>query len=189
MRELQYEKFVNAVLYLLESCPARPGVVGLVKLLFFTDYFHYRDHLSSVTDAQYVAMPNGPVVDDYKLLFERMKADGYIDEDRVPVPGAGNAKVQYVPKRRAAADAFSDSELKVLGHVARRYGHLTGKALIEMSHRVGPWALVWDPSEPNKRIPYSVFRWLDNLPDDEDLAKAKKALSRPNVVRELAALS
>ena len=40
---MNQDKFENAVLYLLKrSISTRPGVTALLKMLYFSDYEHYR---------------------------------------------------------------------------------------------------------------------------------------------------
>src|SRR4051812_25045253 len=95
MAELNDEKLANAVLYVLRECPVRPGVTGLLKMLYFADYEHYRKHLRPITGAQYVALPNGPVLNNYREYFKRLVKEGYLEQSTVPVPGAAHPKLEY----------------------------------------------------------------------------------------------
>lgn len=182
------KKFRSAALYLLtRAAPARPSLVALVKLLWLSDYEHYRRHLSTITDAEYIALQNGPVVNDYKDVFAAMERDGLLDKSEVPVYGVARPKVEYQPKQEADSNLFTESELTVLDDIAATYGSWSAGRLIQKTHIEGPWKLV----EQGDTIRPFLFRWLDNLPDEDALADAKARLEKRgdvmNRVRELTA--
>ncbi len=83
---------------------------------------------------------------------------------------------------------LSDAERETLNEVIRECAHKSGNALSERTHREGPWMMVY-PIAPNKPIPYSLFRWFDNVPTETDVASARQALSRPACQAVLAALA
>lgn len=180
-------KFENAVLYLLRhSFPEQPGLTSLLKMLYFADHEHYRQFLSPITGARYVALERGPVVDGYKDLFEQMTNDGVLELFEATVLGRKEKKQEYRPLAEPDVSVFSSTELKVLDSVARQYGSETGTALSEKTHLEGPWSLVWDPKEPGLEIPYLLFRWVDNLPDETDLEYARNEIaSRPEVLETI----
>lgn len=187
--EINYAKFANTVLYLLEGAiPNRPGSTVLLKMLWHADYWHYRKHLSSITGGQYVAMERGPVLDGYKNLFERLENDAVVERCDVPVWGQDQVKVEYRPRMEASDSVLSELERETLDEVIRECAHKSGNALSERTHREGPWMMVY-PIAPNKPIPYSLFRWFDNVPTDTDIAAAKVALARPATRAALASLS
>lgn len=182
MSTINYEKFANTVLYLLEHCKRGPGVTALVKLIWYVDYWHNRHYLRSVTEGEYVALPMGPVPDQYEELFARMCTEEILAVSKVPVLGKPKPKTRYEPKKQANMECFRDTERLVLRHVVERLGHLSGEELVKRTHNEGPWPLVWDENEPSgKRIPQSLWRWADNLPDEKDLNLAKECVERPEV--------
>lgn len=179
-------KFANTVLFLLHECaPHRPGITGLLKMLFFVDFWHYRMHLRTVTTSKYVALERGPVVDGYKQLFAAMVADGLLKKHEATVLGHAEKKVEYLPRQEPDESAFSSSELEVLKEVAARYGRTSGVDLSEKSHLEGPWVFAWDPASPGNEIPPALFRWVENLPDEDDLDEVKGALKRVDLKSEL----
>lgn len=185
---LNEEKFQNAVLYLLQHAPRRPGLTVLLKMLYFADYQHYRTYLSSITGAEYVALPKGPVINEYKQLFDGLVENGILEERKVPVLGVSFPKIAYEPLYEPNTNVFTATELQVLDAVIRECGTATGAALSERTHRDGPWSFAWDPDSPGRPIPYILFRWLDNVPDDEDAELARAQLERPGVAAAVAAL-
>ena len=181
------DKLASVVLYLLRGCaPTRPSFTSLLKMIWFADYWHYQKHLATITDAQYVALPRGPVIDGYEQLFGELEAEGVLTKQEVPVQGhPDQPKQEYLPAMEPDEALLSQSELEVLNLVIERCGHKTGAALSALTHHDGPWPFIWNAAQPGRPIPYIAFRWLDNLPDDDDLAKARKAISQPRVAAKL----
>lgn len=189
--EFDREKFAATVLYLLRASePARPGLTALLKMLWYSDYKHYQEHLRPITGADYVALENGPVIDDYKDHFKWLRSAEYVKLTRKEVQGHDRPKQEYVPLMEANEDLLTESEQETLDRIAQKYARVPGSKLSEKTHREGPWTFVWDSSQPYQEIPYPLFRWVENLPDDEDLEKAaEEQLNRPEVQEILAALN
>ncbi len=187
-------KLANTVLYLLRGCgTARPSLRSLLKMIWFADYRHYRKHLRPITGGRYVALERGPVLDKYVTLFRTFEQEGIWKKTTVAIHGGGakklKPKVEYVPKQEPNDAAFLPSEREVLDEVI---GHCSGQsaaALSELSHRDAPWIFAWNANDPGRPIPYPLMRWMDNLPEEADLAVAKKAISRPHVAAEIKALN
>lgn len=171
-------KLANTVLYLLHQCaPVRPGLTTLLKMLFFSDYLHYRRHLKTITGSDYVALERGPVINNYRQIFEAMETDDVLDRHLATVLGHVEKKHEYRPKQEPDASVFSETEIQVLDSVAKECGRLSGAVLSERSHLEGPWAFAWNPAQQGNPIPAVLFRWLDNLPDDGALESAREAVA------------
>jgi len=181
-------KFDNAVLYLLRGLRSKPGQTQLVKLLYFADRQHYRQFLSPITGGRYVALQKGPVIDDYKQLFADLVERNVVDIEQVDL-GSPLPKSEYSPRQDVDLAVLSDSERMVLDQVIAVYGDETGTALSQITHRDGPWLFAWDPNREGVPIPYILFRWLDNMPDDEDLVLAKEGLKSPVLKRRISELN
>jgi len=160
------DRLANTVLYMLRACPDA-GLTKLLKLLYFADYEHYREHLTTITGATYVALARGPVLDNYEEHFGSLESRG------------------IMASREPNMEAFSDAELETLSAVVLKYGGLTGRALSNMTHEEAlPWSYAWDPEAPGNVIPPSLFRWLENMPNEQDVATARArtqaAFTRPD---------
>ena len=64
-------RLANVVLYLLQGS-RKPGLTKLQKLLYFSDYCHYQDHLKTITGMTYVAAERGPVLKNYEQELESL---------------------------------------------------------------------------------------------------------------------
>jgi uncharacterized phage-associated protein len=135
----------------------------LLKMIFFADYEHYRRYLAPLTGADYVALPYGPVVDDYESVFDSLVADGTLSVRTVAIAGYANPKTEYLPRRSADRDVFSPPEIATLEMVVREHGRSSGTSLSRKSHLQGPWQIAWDEEHPGRPIPYGLFRWYDSM--------------------------
>jgi len=190
--QTQNRKLANAVLFLLRGCPTHPGVTQLLKMLYYADYWHYREHLTVITGSDYVALERGPVINDYKAVFEALVSAGVLARQKVPVEGQPLPKEELIPKMEPDESIFSETELAVLEEVIERCGHLTGLALSHRTHREAPWVFAWDPKAPGRKIHHLTFRWLENLPDEDELDIARRSLAGDTMkqrVQELATAS
>ena len=92
-----------------------PGVVKVHKMLYMCQGWHLAWYGEPMFVEDIEAWDNGPVV-----------ADLWRDEDRRRTP--------------PPPENLGDRQLFVLDFVVSRYGHLTGRDLIEMTHSEGPWS-------------------------------------------------
>lgn len=185
---LDREKFANTVLYLVKRCPDAPGLTKLVKLLYFADFGHYRKHLRSITGAQYVALPRGPVPNDYEKLFADLDGD-VIRRREVPIYGLSQPKIEIQAIKEPNEAAFTETEIEALDEVLARHGHESGNTLSHRAHADGPWSIAWDAEQQGKPVPYVLARWLENqCVDETELSIAMGALARDDVKEALSAL-
>jgi len=159
-------------------------------MVWYADYWHYRRHLRRITEAEYVALPRGPVVDDYERILGTFVTEGLLERQEVPVQGhPENPKIEYVPLMEPDETLFIETEIEVLNVVVQECGRKTGAELTAKTHREGPWVITWNADRPGQRITDLSMRWLDNLPNESDLAEARKALARPEVAAQIRALT
>lgn len=185
MSELDSKKFQNTVLYLLDRCgDDRPGVMALVKMIWYADLWHYRKNLRTITGGEYLAMRDGPVLDKYAELFESLVDAEVLELNMVPVEGKKRLKQEYQPRRQPDLGAFTVSEIEILEEVLHSCVGVPGSRLSKRTHLEGPWTFVY-PIAPNERIPRALFRWLENRPTEDDIDLAKRELQWPDVAESL----
>lgn len=186
MTELDFRKFANTVLYLLERCGDRPGIMALVKMVWYADWWHYRKALRTITGGEYLALDHGPVIEDYTALFDRLVGEKAVQRTEVPVFGRPNPKQEFHALMSPDPTIFTDSEINVLDEVIAHCAGHSGSTLSMRTHLEGPWTFVY-PVAPRQRIPRALFRWLDNRPSDQDVEQAKRQLHRADVAQALKA--
>lgn len=129
-------KLRNLILYILSHQDYQEGgVKKLNKLLYFVDFYFYKDHEQLISDARYAKAPMGPVVDDYRNLFAQLVVDGdlALAEDGDPMI--------YKPLRQANLTMFTSEQVDHIARVLDRYGKLSGRDLEWISHQQQPWVL------------------------------------------------
>jgi uncharacterized phage-associated protein len=185
---MKNDRLGNTVLYLLRGCKEPPGLTKLLKLLYFADYHHYRNHLKTITGASYVALARGPVVDGYKEEFDALERRGFMAVRPVPVMGhPDNPKQEFLRIGEPAPDAFAPEERATLDDVLLKYGDGTGLELSDLTHlELTPWKLVWNEHSPGAPIPLALFRWLDNYANERDVERARQRSQRPDVAAAIA---
>lgn len=129
-------------------------VTKLAKLMFYADFLHYREHTTSITGLAYAHAPWGPIPDQY----DRVRADAIesalvVTEERF----YGDKPVEVLHAQRVASmTSFLPSEASALEAVVQKLGHLSSKALSDMSHE----ETAWMTTANGERIPYEAAKGL-----------------------------
>ena len=130
------DKFKNLVLYVLSHEDYREGgIKKLNKLLYFIDFYFYRDHEELISNVDYAKADMGPVVDGYKTIFSALAEDGVIEQ----VSNVGF--VAYKANQAPDLSDFSSDEIAHIGRVLDQYGKLAWSDLELISHQQQPWVL------------------------------------------------
>jgi putative zinc finger/helix-turn-helix YgiT family protein len=107
-------------------------VTKLAKLMFYTDFLHYKEYTTSITGLAYAHLPRGPVPERYERLRDDVVENGLVRiEDRLGKTWAGEV---LVAERAPRLDVFSADELQVLECVRAQLGALSSKAVSDLSH-------------------------------------------------------
>jgi len=177
------QKITAVVLYLLRGCgQARPALVALLKMIYRVDYEHYQKHLRSITDADYVTLPQGPVIDNYRDILADFVKRGLLQKHERDI-GFANPKVEYVALQEPDETVLSESELDTLENVLSECRHWNSTQASRWSHGTAPWALGYVAGNKGRAVPYRLFRWFENLPDEDQLLRTRKWVeSQPEVM-------
>lgn len=166
-RRFNAERFENLVLHVLEKTgPAYKTAVN--KYLWYIDFCYYRDQASSITGAQYLRFPHGPIPKSYDLLFAAMIEKGSLEVEEVS--GKGFSGERYASKARANTDLFQGDELKMIAGclAALAAKGKTAGQLSDMAHKEAAYLLTKD------REPISYLHAKD-LKLTPSAAKRRKA--------------
>jgi len=133
-KEYDLEKLKNMILYLVN----RLGSVletKLNKLLWYCDFLNFKETSVSITGAQYVRLPYGPVPDNYERIIGIMQPE-LLDKDEIPF----NTKEGLVLGKQFTAlvepdeSIFSEQEIKVMNFVADTFHEYTSTGIKDKSH-------------------------------------------------------
>jgi putative zinc finger/helix-turn-helix YgiT family protein len=134
-KEYDLEKLKNMILYLVKRLD---GVlkVKLNKLLWYCDFLHFKETSLSITGAQYIRLPLGPVPDNYERIIGIMQPD-LLNMDEIPF----NTKEGIVLGEEFTAlvepdkSIFSEKEIQVMDFVADTFRSYGSWAIKEKSHQ------------------------------------------------------
>jgi putative zinc finger/helix-turn-helix YgiT family protein len=130
-KKLDLLKLYNMVLYY-----SKTGVLKtkLNKLLFYTDFKHFKEYTVSITGLRYAHLPYGPVPDNYAMYYAAMLSRGlveFIEESY------SNGFVGELIKSVKEPDLniFSAGELRIMASVMEDFKDYKAKDIQEFSHK------------------------------------------------------
>ncbi len=136
-KAFEREKTKHLILYFAECL--QPYKTKLNKLLFYSDFDHFRGFAQSISGLKYAAIPHGPVPNHYEYLFEALVEEDIIRKE-YGVIGYGEVE-QILPSGKIKFDAslFSPSELKSINYVAEKFKEMSASDIAEVSHQEPAW--------------------------------------------------
>lgn len=140
-RKFDLFRIGNMILYLAHEL----GPVfktKLMKLLWYSDFHHFRANSVSISGVAYAHLPWGPVPDHHEALMAALIEDKFIHI--VPDGGPNWDGEKVIPNLEPDLSVFTSEELTTLSAIAKRLGHLSSKQLSELSHGEEAWKDTFD---------------------------------------------
>jgi transcriptional regulator with XRE-family HTH domain len=137
-RSPHLEKIAYMILFFAEK--TKPFKTKLNKLLFYSDFYHYKKTCFSISGARYLAIQMGPVPKNFGGIFDYALNHCYVNVDVVYFEN-GNVGEKFVPNGQKSFDStlFIESELAALEDVVSRFKQDSVKDIIEKSHEETAW--------------------------------------------------
>jgi putative zinc finger/helix-turn-helix YgiT family protein len=129
-RNLDVSKVFNAILFF---CRGGESKTKVNKLLFYADFRHFKEYTTSVTGAQYVHLPLGPVPDNYDHYFAALVGNESLRVEE-EVCGQDFVTERLVTVNTPDLSLFSDSELKTLATIKEHFKDYTATKIKGYSH-------------------------------------------------------
>lgn len=129
------EKLTEMVVFF--ASVMNPFVTKLNKLLFYTDFLHYRYEAVSMSGTRYRAINMGPVPNNYDRIFDFMNTEGAVDIIQGETDW-GYTK-EFKANREFDETLFSDLELDILNRVGTKFKDMTVSEVVEYSHLEDAW--------------------------------------------------
>jgi putative zinc finger/helix-turn-helix YgiT family protein len=123
-------KLINAILFFCEE-----GVLKTVlnKLLFYADFKHFKDNVTSISGVRYAKISFGPAPDKWQHYFTLLIDEGALISDEIfyneDVTGE-----KLISKKSPDLNVFSDTELITLISVRKSFRGWPAKRISEFSH-------------------------------------------------------
>ncbi|MBO3272018.1 type II TA system antitoxin MqsA family protein [Hymenobacter defluvii] len=153
-----FTKFAEMVLFFFQ--PLRHlGTVKLWKLMFYSDFWHYRLTGKAISGFRYQALPHGPVPRQYEMhigaMVDEQLLNRVIDTDRIRTDGNGPV-IWYAPARPSQTEVFTASEHTVLQEVLQKLGYKKRSEVEDLSHEEQAWQ---DNEATFDRISYQAYAY------------------------------
>jgi len=132
------KKLTEMVVYFTEVM--QPWKTELNKLLFYADFYMYKQTGFSINGVQYRAIPMGPVLNNFNSIFEYLDKNENIDICFSTFSDGGIGE-QFKPNsnRRFNPELFTESELAVLEKITDKFKNISTSQIIELSHKEKGW--------------------------------------------------
>jgi uncharacterized phage-associated protein len=157
--DIHRQRLVNALAHFAAKV-RHPRKVKMFKLLFFLDFYHFRETGLPVTDTSYFAWEFGPVPKD---LFEELE-QGKVPEDLNELvaiireereDGRPSYRFALRPKRKPDLSVFTPRQLHILGELVEVFQDATGSQMSEVTHLPNsPWDRTRKEKGDYKEIDY-----------------------------------
>lgn len=108
----------------------------LNKLLFYSDFLHYRNTGYSISGIAYRAIQMGPVPAEYDKLYIKLVDDRLVNLEFVKF---SNGYGEALTGQLASQDVFSETELNAMNQVIKKFGAKTTNEMVYISHLEKAW--------------------------------------------------
>ncbi|MES2619683.1 MAG: type II toxin-antitoxin system antitoxin SocA domain-containing protein [Bacteroidota bacterium] len=131
------ERFNQMIAFFADA--VQPWKTKMNKLLFYSDFLHFKKTAYSISGTRYQAIQMGPVPINFNTLFEYAANSGYANILITQFSNGGIGE-QFTPGAKTFdTSLFNDTELEVLRNVARRFKNTSTQEIIDLSHEEEAW--------------------------------------------------
>lgn len=137
-RNPNFEKFTEMVVYFADKLS--PFKTKMNKLLFYADFFMFKQSCFSISGVRYKAIDMGPVPNNFQSIFEYLANKNEIDIYTTEFP-QGYTGEQFAARkdRPFKPGLFTETELKTLENVATIFKEIRTNDIVELSHLEEAW--------------------------------------------------
>lgn len=133
-----FNKTKTAQLVLWLAKELSPYKTAMNKLLFYTDFLHFKNTGRSITGLKYVAIDFGPVPDHFGSMYDML-----IDEGVIGINGSmtdfGFTERFVAAKNDIDKSVFEESEINAIENIMSELGKNSTKEIVEKSHEEEAW--------------------------------------------------
>jgi putative zinc finger/helix-turn-helix YgiT family protein len=129
----------------------KPFKTKMNKLLFYADFVCFRNTAQSLSGLKYVAIPYGPVPDEYEILFGVLSDKKIIDFNWQMTEYGEVAQLLASPNQKFDPTLFTSAELETLEFVANKFKNTSTREIVDISHKEPAWI---ENKDGNKTISF-----------------------------------
>ena len=137
-RMFKQERVNQMILFFAEKM--HPWKTKLNKLLFYSDFLHFKKYGYSISGLKYVAIDYGPVPNEYEILFTIGRINNIFKKVYQEINNdATGEKVLPMTNAKFNSRLFKDHELEILYTVFDKFKDVTSSEIVKMSHDEIAW--------------------------------------------------
>lgn len=135
-RQFNLQKTINSILFFAKNVPYL-WQTKLNKLLFYSDFKHFKYYTLSLTGLKYLKYEYGPVPKNYDALLSIMETEGLIN--LMPAQFGDYPGILVQSLADYDPDLFTKEELLVLEEVKNKFSEYTSRDISNISHKEKGW--------------------------------------------------
>lgn len=133
------DRIASLIANFIQKCkPEFNDKLKLNKLLFFTDFCHYKNYGQSVSGLSYRAIQYGPVPSNYDNIYTFLENEQIIASDWIRLPN-GSAREVFITEADFDPKLFTAEELETVSQIAKRFDNISTWDIVELSHEEKAW--------------------------------------------------
>lgn len=136
-RKPNMEKMANMILYFAEHL--KPSETMMNKLLFYSDFYNYKNTAFSISGSNYMAHNYGPVPFRYGGIFDYVSNKEYVSISMEDFGYNNWGKCFHRSNREFKNELFSERELHSLEHVRDTFKESHATQITGKSHEEKAW--------------------------------------------------
>ena len=179
------EKLLNAIIFFSNNTK-HFHKLKLMKLLYYLDFWHFKETGRSVTGLTYKAWKKGPVPTkvyweiDTKNNPDDIKESLFIEEEILDEV-TGKKQLNIKPKKDFNEKIFTKREVEILKRIVEIFYDARGDLMTDASHlKNAPWDKTIKEKGENAEIDYMLALDDEENSLNEEIVKDKQALDKEN---------
>lgn len=150
---LDRTKYQQAILYFCWKLRKQiRGKKKLAKLLYYLDFDYYEKYQKFFTGETYKKLPMGPFPISLEKIATNMAKNKQLVIEKINEWDGYNPTEVYKILKKPEDSVFSAEEKSMLNRIIKKYGHLNGKELENLTHSEAPYI----GTEDKKEIHYEL---------------------------------
>lgn len=134
-----FRRIISLISLFIKKCtPEFNDKLKLNKLLFYTDFCHYKNFGQSISGLSYRAIQYGPVPANYDNIYAYLENEQIISSEWIRLPN-GSAREVFKADDKMDAGLFSSDELKTIHAVIDRFHKTSTWDIVDLSHKEKAW--------------------------------------------------
>lgn len=158
-RRFELEKLVEMVKFF---CVEGEWKTKLNKLLFYSDFFAFREHGQSISGTRYVVGTFGPIPDRQEKLYGALCESGSLEAREDFLPGTGQPVEKLFAQGQVDRRKFSIVEFSIMERVKLFFFGKSAKFIADYSHEED----FYRQGRLGDSIPYDKAQGLRELPQE-----------------------